>query len=74
MRSQAFLGSDHGFNSIVHVLDKLDFVSSESSEVRDIEDTVVSFGVLSVDSSDLYVIFISNGLVEVFVSSSVLAG
>jgi len=67
MRSQAFLGSDHRFNSIVHVLDKLDFVSSESSEVGDIEDTVVSFGVLSVDTSDLYVIFISDGLVEVLV-------
>lgn len=66
MRSQAFLGSDHRFDSIVHVLDKLDFVSSESSEVRDIEDTVVSFGVLSVDSSNLYVIFIGNGLVEIF--------
>jgi hypothetical protein len=67
MRSQAFLGSDHGFNSIVHVLDKLDFVSSESSEVGDIEDTVVSFGVLSVDTSDLYVIFVSDGLVEFLV-------
>lgn len=67
MRSQAFLGSDHRFNSIVHVLDKLDFVSSESSEVGDIEDTVVSFGVLSVDTSDLYVIFVSDGLVEFLV-------
>jgi len=67
MRSQAFLGSDHRFDSIVHVLDKLDFVSSESSEVGDIEDTVVSLGVLSVDTSDLYVIFIGNGLVEFLV-------
>jgi len=45
----------------------LDLVSSESSQVGDIEDTVVSLGVLSVDTSDLYVIFIGDGLVELLV-------
>ena len=63
--SQGLLGSDHGFDSVVHVLDKLNFVSSESSKVGNIENTIVGFGVFSVDSSDLHVIFVSNRLVEV---------
>mgnify|MGYP000323950432 FL=1 len=65
--SQGFLGSDHGFNSVVHVLDKLNFVSSESSQVGDVEDAVVCFGVLSVDTSDLHVVLIGDGLMEVLV-------
>merc|ERR1712046_269562 len=64
---QALFSLDHGFNSIVHVLDELDLVSSESSQVGDIEDTIISFGVLSVDTSDLDLIFVSNGLMEVWV-------
>jgi len=45
-------------------LDELNLVSTESSHVGDIEDTIVSLGVLTVDTSDLDVIFIGNGLVE----------
>jgi len=48
-------------------LDEFDLVSSESSQVGDIEDTIVSLGVLSVDTSDLYVIFVSDRLMEIFV-------
>jgi len=48
-------------------LDELDFVSTESSQVGDIEDTIISFGVLSMDTSDLDVIFISNGLMHFWV-------
>ena len=65
--SQALFGLDHGFDTIVHILDEFDLVSSESSQVGDIEDTIVSLGVLSVDTSDLYVIFVSDGLMEVWV-------
>ena len=63
--SQGFLGSDHGFDTIIHILDELDLVSSESSQVGNIENTIISLGVLTVDTSDLYVIFIGNGLVEI---------
>jgi len=45
-------------------LDELNLVSTESSHVGDIEDTIVSLGVLTVDTSDLDVIFIGNGLME----------
>jgi len=65
--SQALFSFDHGFDTIVHILNEFNFVSSESSQVGDIEDTIVSFGVLSVDTSDLYVIFVSDGLMEIWV-------
>jgi len=45
-------------------LDELDLVSSESSQVGNIEDTIISLGVLTVDTSNLDVIFIGDGLVE----------
>jgi len=48
-------------------LDELDFISTESSQVGDIEDTVISFGVFSMDTSDLDVIFVSNGLMHFWV-------
>jgi hypothetical protein len=48
-------------------LDELNLVSSESSQVGDIEDAIVSLGVLTVDTSDLDVIFVGNGLMESFV-------
>ena len=65
--SQSFFSLDHGFDTVVHVLDELDLVSSESSQVRDIEDTVISLSVLSVDTSDLDLIFVSNRLMEIWV-------
>jgi len=65
--SQALFGLDHGFDTIVHILDEFNLVSSESSQVGDIEDTIVSLGVLSVDTSDLYVIFVSDRLMEIWV-------
>jgi len=46
-------------------LDKLSLGSSKSSSVGDIEDTVVGLSVLSVDTSNLDVVFIGN-LVELF--------
>jgi len=49
-------------------LDKVDFISSESSQVGDIEDTIIGLGMLSVDTSDLYVVLVSDGLHEALVS------
>ena len=49
-------------NSVNHVLNELFLRSSESSEVGDVVSTVIRLTVLSVDTSDLYVIFVSNSL------------
>ena len=49
-------------NSVDHVLNELFLRSSESSEVGDVVSTVIRLTVLSVDTSDLYVIFVSDSL------------
>ena len=49
-------------NSVNHVLNELFLRSSESSEVGDVVCTVIRLTVLSVDTSDLYVIFVSDSL------------
>ena len=49
-------------NSVNHVLYELFLRSSESSEVGDVVCTVIRLTVLSVDTSDLYVIFVSDSL------------
>jgi len=66
--SQGFLGSDHGFDSIIHVLDQFDLVSTKSSQVGNIEDSVIGLGVLSVDTSDLHLILVSDRLMEFWVA------
>ena len=63
MCSGSELGVHEGSDSIDHVLDKLLLRSSESSLVGDIEGSVIGLGVLSMDTSDLYVVLISD-LVE----------
>ena len=60
---KCFFSFNHTFYSIVHVLNQICFTSSESSSVWDIENAIVSFGMLSMDTSDLNVVFISD-LVE----------
>jgi len=45
----------------------LDLVSSESPEVGDIENTIVGLSVLTMDTSDLHVVLVSDRLVEIFV-------
>ena len=66
--SERLLSSDHSLDAIIHVLDELNLVSAESSQVGDVEDTVVSLGVLTVDTSDLDVVLVSDLLVELRVS------
>ena len=56
----SLLSFDEGSDSVNHVLDELLLRSSESSLVGDIKDTVVGLSVLSVDTSDLDVVFVSN--------------
>jgi len=48
-------------------LDELDLVSSKSSQVGNIEDSIVSLSVLSVDTSDLHLILVGDGLVKFWV-------
>lgn len=45
--------SNHNFNSIIHVLDKLSFTSAKSSLVRNIKDWLCWLSVFSMNSSDL---------------------
>jgi len=63
--SQGFFSLNKCFDTIVHVLHKFDLVSAESSEVRDIEYTVIGLGMLTMNTSNLDVVLISNGVHEI---------
>lgn len=56
------LGGDHGLDTIVHVLDEVLLGAAESSLVGDVVGAVVGLGVLTVDTSDLNVVLVSDGL------------
>jgi hypothetical protein len=71
LRSKFFFLINHGLNSVVHVLNKLCLASAESSLVRNIIDMIVSLGMLSVGTSNLDVIFVCNGLENIFLLSKV---
>jgi len=49
-------------NTVDHVLDEFFLGLTKSSSVGDIEDTIVGFGMLTVDSSDLDLVLVSNGV------------
>jgi hypothetical protein len=49
-------------------LNEVYLIAAKSSQVRDIEDTIVSLGVFTVDTTDLYVILVGNLLMELGVS------
>ena len=61
--SECLLGVNESMNTIDHVLDELFLGSSKSSSVGNIKDTVVGLGVLSMDTSNLDKVLVSN-LVE----------
>jgi len=63
--SECLLNIDKGVNTVDHVLDELFLGFTESSSVGDIEDSIVGLGVLSVDTSDLDLVLVSD-LVELF--------
>ena len=64
--SETFLSLDHGFNTVVHVLDEVDFGTAKSAKVGNVEDAIVSLSVLSVGSTDLDVVLVSDCLELVF--------
>ena len=51
---------NHSVDTIDHILNKVFLRSSESSSVGDIVGTVIGLRVLSVDTSDLHLVFVSN--------------
>jgi hypothetical protein len=63
--SEFLLFLNEGMDSINHILDKSLLGSSKSSSVGNIENSIVSLGVLSVDTSDLDEVLVSDG-VELF--------
>lgn len=65
--SECLLSSDHSLDSVVHVLDEVDFGATETSQVGDVKDAVVSFGVLSVGATNLHVVLVSDSLELVLV-------
>lgn len=54
------LGSNHGLNSFVHVLDEGSLSLSKALSVRDVKNAVVGFGVFSMDAADLDVELFGN--------------
>ena len=60
--SKLLFSSNHSSNTIVHVLHKSNFRSSESTSVRDIINVVVGLGVFSMGSTDLDVVLVCNCL------------
>jgi hypothetical protein len=56
---------DHGLDAVVHVLNQLDRASAESSLVGDVVDVVVGLSMLSMGTSDLDMILVSDCL-EIF--------
>jgi len=67
--SEFLLGGDHGFDSIVHILDEVDFGTTKSTLVGDIKDTIVSLSVLSMSSSDVNIVLLGNSMELIWVLS-----
>lgn len=44
-------------DSVVHVLGEFNFIAAESAEVGNVEGAVIRFSVLSMDATDLNVVF-----------------
>ena len=60
--TEFFLFGDHGLDTVVHVLDEIDLGATESAFVRDVVNMISRFTVLTVNTSDLDVIFVRNFL------------
>jgi hypothetical protein len=58
--SKSLLSGDHGLDSIVHVLDEVNFGTTQSAKVGNVVDAIVTFSVLSVGSTDLDIVLVSD--------------
>jgi len=65
--SECLLSVDKGMNSVNHVLHKLLLRSSESPSIRDIKDSIICLGMLTVDTTDLDEVLISDAVELIFV-------
>jgi hypothetical protein len=63
MYSERFLDLDEFLDSIDHILNESLLGSSQSSSVGDVEDTIISLGMLTMDTSDLHEV-LSGDLLE----------
>jgi hypothetical protein len=59
---KGFFGVDHSFDTVVHILNQVLLRASESSLVGDIVGGVGGLGVLSVNTADLDVVLVGDGL------------
>ena len=59
---QSLLLFDHGLDTVVHVLDEIDFGATKPALVRNVVDVVVSFRVLAMGTSDLNMETVCDGL------------
>ena len=62
MVAQLELSVHHGFDSVVHVLDKVLLRAAESAAIGDVEDAIVSVGVLAMAATDLHIELVSDTL------------
>lgn len=65
--SECLLSVDKGMDSVNHVLHKLLLRSSESPSIRDIKDSIICLGMLTVDTTDLNEVLISDAVELIFV-------
>ena len=62
MSSEGLLLLDHSLDTVVHVLDEVSLGAAESALVGDVVGGIGGLGVLTVDTSDLDVVLISDSL------------
>jgi hypothetical protein len=62
LSSEGLLLLNHGLDTVVHILNEVLLRATKSALVGDIEGAVVGLGVLTVDTSDLHVVLVSDSL------------
>ena len=69
--SHSFLSFDHGFDTVIHILNESGLRATESASVRDVVDVVVGFGVLTVSTTNLDEVLVSDSLEGLLVLSKI---
>ena len=62
LAGERLLCTDHCLDTIVHVLNQVYLGSSKASSVRDVENAIISLGMLTMDTSDLNVVLVSDSI------------
>ena len=60
LAGKRLLCADHSLDTIVHVLYQIYLGSSKASSVRNVENAIISLGVLTMDTSDLNMILVGD--------------